>query len=43
MIKNNNNQLEIEKEKEKMKELTKIVFSFTKLENQTINNTNILN
>jgi hypothetical protein len=43
MIKNNNNQLEIEKEKEKMKELTKIVFSFTKLENQTINNTNLLN
>ena len=26
-----------------MKELTKIVFSFTKLENQTINNTNLLN
>ena len=43
MINNNNIQIGIDKEKEKMKELTKIVFSFTKLENQTINNINSSN
>ena len=39
----NNNLLENEKEKEKMKELTKIVFSFTKIENQTIHDSNLSN